>query len=130
MGWWSRFRESLQSKPRPDPVVRVVDSGFELLSPPDQSVIALVRWSDVVRIQAYKLDLITTDCICLLFEFNGARPPLQISEELGGFADLFGPLSVAFPSISPDWYVEVMKPAFETNRRTLYDAIEPHREVV
>jgi hypothetical protein len=130
MAWWSRFRDALQRKPRPDPVVRVVDGGFELLSPNDQRAMELVRWSDVARIETFKLDLLTTDCICLLFEFSGARASLQVSEEWSGFADLFGPLSNAFPSIPPDWYVEVMKPAFETNRRTLYDASEPHREVV
>jgi hypothetical protein len=122
MGWWSRFRELLQGRPRPEPVIRIVDDGFELVSPGDQSTIALVRWRDVTRIHTYKIDLVTTDCIRLLFEFNGGRAPLQVSEEWRGFADLFAPLSAAFPSIPPDWYVEVMKPAFETNRRILYDA--------
>jgi hypothetical protein len=122
MGWWSRFRDSLQRTPRHDPEIRVVSCGFELVSPLDQSIVALVRWSDVARVVTYKVDLLTTDCICLLFEFNNGSAPLQVSEEWSGFADLFGPLSAAFPSISPDWYVQVMQPAFETNRCTLYDA--------
>ena len=122
MGWWSRFRESFQRRPQPEPVIRVVDGGFELVSPVDQSTIAVVRWRDIARIHTYKVDLVTTDCICLLFEFIGGRSPLQVSEEWSGFADLFVPLGDAFPSIPADWYVEVMKPAFETNRRILYEA--------
>ena len=129
MGWWLRFRESLQRRPKGDPVIRVVDGGFELASA-DQSVVAFVRWSDVRRIQTYKLDLVTTDCICLLFELDGAKVPVQISEEWSGFADLFEPLSLAFPSIPRDWYTEVMDPAFRENRRVLYESSGPHRGVV
>jgi hypothetical protein len=58
----------------------------------------------------------------LLFERRDGAAPVQVSEEWRGFADLFEPLRVAFPSIPEDWYVVVMKPAFERNQRVLYDA--------
>ena len=60
-----------------------------------------------------KVDLATTDCICLTFEFNNGMAPLQVSEEWAGFAELFGPLAAAFPTIPPEWYAEVMTPAFK-----------------
>ena len=62
-------------------------------------------------------------------ELDDSWTPVQISEEWSGFADLFEPLSLAFPSIPRDWYTEVMDPAFRENRRVLYESNEPHRDV-
>jgi hypothetical protein len=97
----------------------------DVVSPAGGRLLAGVRWPDVVRIQTFKLDLLTTDCIHLLFEFRDDRAPVRISEEWTGFAELFEPLAAAFPSIPPGWYMEVMTPAFETRRRVLYDAGSP-----
>ena len=123
MGWWSRVRASLQPSRKSDPQIRLREGGFDVVSPADGRVLAGVRWVDVARIQTYKLDLLTTDCICLLFEFRDGSPPVQISEEWTGFSDLFEPLAAALPSIPAGWYVEVMSPAFETRRRVLYEAV-------
>lgn len=101
------------------------DEGFDLLDAASQAVIRSVRWADVAKIQTYKLDLLTTDCICLPFELRSGHPPVQVPEEWKGFADLFGPLAAAFPSIPKDWYVNVMTPAFETRQTVLYDAARP-----
>jgi len=130
MGWWSRFRASFRGPRERDPRIRLVDGGLDLVSPVDQRIVASVRWSDVSRIQTYKMDLLTTDCICLLFEFRDGKPPVQISEEWIGFAELFDPLSTAFPSIPADWYMEVMTPAFETKQRVLYEATQAQRRAV
>jgi hypothetical protein len=56
-----------------------------------------------------------------MFELTEGKPPVQVSEEWAGFQELFGPLSTAFPTISGDWYMEVMTPAFETKHKVLYD---------
>lgn len=85
-----------------------------------------MHWADVSRIQTYKIDLLTADCICLLFESRSGQAPVQVSEEWAGFPDLFGPLSAAFPSIPQSWYIEVMSPAFEAKRTVLYDASGMH----
>jgi hypothetical protein len=130
MSLWSRIRSRFARSTVVDPAVRLRDDGFDLVNEPDKAVASTVRWSDVARIQAYKLDLITTDCICLLFEFGLGRAPIQVSEEWPGFADLFGPLSNAFPSIPESWYVEVMSPTFEAKRRVLYDAARSQRPAV
>lgn len=113
---------SLFNKQTPEPTIQVRDDGFALLDPTTGTAIRTVRWADVARIQTYKLDLVTTDCICLLFESRSGGEPTQVSEEWKGFADLFGPLTAAFPTIPKDWYTEVMQPAFETKRTVLYDA--------
>src|SRR3990172_4644415 len=96
---WSRLRSLFGWKRRAYPLIRVTDAGFALLDPNTKAVSRTVRWADVSRIQTYKLDLLTTDCICLLFEFRSGGPPVQVSEDCIGFPDLLAPLSEAFPSI-------------------------------
>jgi hypothetical protein len=130
MAWWSRLRTSLLRRRSPDPIIKLVAGGFDVVAPQDQTIAASVRWAQVTKIQTYKLDLVTTDCICLVFESRDGSP-VQISEEWQGFAELFGPISAAFPSISANWYADVMSPAFERNQRVLYDATKSaHRAVV
>jgi hypothetical protein len=113
---------SVFKRPPADPVIRLLNDGFALLDPGSGVEIRTVHWADVSRIQTYKIDLVTTDCICLLFESRSGAEPTQVCEEWQGFADLFEPLSAAFPTLSKSWYMEVMQPAFETKRTVLYDA--------
>lgn len=126
---WSRIQSFFRRAGRADPLVRVTEEGFDLLDGATQAVIRSVRWTDVAKIQTYKLDLFTTDCICLLFESKSGQPPVQVSEEWKGFPDLFDPLTTAFPSIPKNWYINVMTPAFETKQTVLYDASRPHSTV-
>ncbi len=114
------MRSLFKRKREPDPHVRLVDGGFDLISPVNDGVVGHVRWNELERIQAYKVDLLTTDCICLLFEFRDGKAPIQVSEEWQGFVELFTPMSARFPSISPNWYLEVMAPAFERKQTILY----------
>jgi hypothetical protein len=120
----------LSGRSKRDLGISLVDDGFDLFSPVGSQVVASVRWSNVLRVHTYKVDLVTTDCICLLFEFKDGTAPVQVSEEWPGFAELFGPLCTAFPSISPEWYAEVMTPAFETKHRVLYEATGSHSAAV
>ena len=122
MHLWSRIRSLFKRKREPDPLVRVVDGGFDLVSSLNEGVVGYVRWSQVKRIQTYKVDLLTTDCICLLFEFCDGKPPVQVSEEWQGFSELITPMSMGFPSISKTWYLEVMSPAFERKQKILYES--------
>lgn len=96
-----------------------MDAGFDVLNP-DGSLAASVLWDDVTRIQAYKRDLFTTDCICLLFECGSDQPAVELSEEWQGFSDLLGMLERRFPTIPPSWYVDIMTPAFEARRTVLF----------
>lgn len=121
MSLWSRIRSRV-SRPAPaDPQIRVLGEGFDVVNLANGSVVASVRWPDVTRIQAYKLDLVTTDCICLLFEFGPSRAPVQLPEEWPGFQDLFGPLARRFPAIPESWYVDIMTPAFESKHTVLFE---------
>lgn len=122
MSLWSRLRVHLSRSKPADPLIRLRERGFEIVGMPDGEIKASVAWRDIVRIQAYKLDLVTTDCICLLFEFGEDRAPVQVSEEWPGFVDLFGPLVERFPTISESWYLDIMTPAFEAKRTVLFDS--------
>ncbi len=104
------------------PKIEAGNDGFLLRRPSDDRIIAEVRWSEVLKIVAYKLDLVTTDCIFLLFELSGEQEPVQVSEEWEGFTNLFHPLLRAFPSVPENWYVEVMAPAFQKKYTVLYEA--------
>ena len=125
---WSRLWSRFRLRKEPDPRIVLVDGGIDIVSSSDAQTRASVRWRNVARILTYKVDLLTTDCICLLFEFIDGSPAVQVSEEWGGFDEIFGPLSAAFPTIPSDWYLAVMTPAFEANRRVLYDS-EMHSQL-
>ena len=65
------------------------------MSSRNQDVVTSIRWAEVARIRTFKVDLLTTDCVCLVFEFGNDKPSVLISEEWNGFDELFGPLSAA-----------------------------------
>jgi len=131
MSLWS-FIRSRFSRPAPaDPQIRLKDDGFDVVAASGEAIIASVRWAEVARIQAYKLDLVTTDCICLLFEFTSPSASLQVSEEWMGFNEIFSPLTQHFPAIPESWYEDIMMPPFEEKRTVLYDAsVHPRAAVV
>ena len=121
MSWWLNLLDRFKGQRISELEIRVVPGGFELVSTNDQTVTSAVRWKDISRIQTYKIDLVTMDCICLLFEFPGEQAPLEILEEWSGFNELLGPLAEAFPSVPEGWYAKVMQPPFEENRVTLFE---------
>ena len=120
MGWLQDLIGHFGRHSPPEPrTVRLRPDGFELLGP-DDTTAGSVRWQDVERIRTQKLDLYTTDCIVLDFDLRGGTV-VRVSEEWPGFADLFGPLQAAFPTLSPHWYFEVMMPAFAANPALLFE---------
>lgn len=101
------------------PHIVLEPDGFAIVTPDGQR--HPIRWASVTRVGAYKQDLITTDEIILVFEV--AEFPdrtLEVSEELPGFQDLFGTMEREL-GISPDWYMEIILPAFEPTPRVLLD---------
>lgn len=87
-----------------------------------------IRWDQIDRITTYKLDLLTTDCICLLFEGRFDLSPYQIHEEMIGFGQVFQALRDAFPGIPKSWCLDVATPAFERNETVLFDREEAANE--
>jgi hypothetical protein len=120
MTLWSQFLSRFGRQRPADPLIRPTHGGFSLIQDNSQAVLRTVLWSSVAKIQTYKRDFLTTDCICLLFELQSADPPVQVSEEWDGFADLLASMSKALPTIPANWYVEVMTPPFAEKRTLLY----------
>jgi len=122
MNVWQRIKSFFKRGLHSGPEIHMTETGFALLDADTRAAIRTVGWTDISRIQTYKLDLLTTDCICLLFGVGSTdEQPVQISEEWKGFSELLVGLPRAFPSIPANWYAEVMTPAFGTNLTVLYE---------
>lgn len=124
MSLWSRIRSRYSRPESADPQIRLKDDGFDVVGVRDGEVIASLQWGDVTRIETYKIDRFTTDCICLFFERGPGAPPVELSEEWPGFQELFRPLAQRFPAIPESWYVDIMTPAFEAKRTVLFSRSE------
>jgi hypothetical protein len=89
----------------------------------DGTVVPGFRWSEVTRIETYKLDLLTYDEVALLF--TTADGCFEILESQTGFKDSFAQLEQQF-GLSSEWYFQVMEHAFVTNHRVLYQKESPN----
>jgi hypothetical protein len=122
---WSRARAAFGTGPAlpgPNRTLTLTATGFEVADDLTGRAEAVARWDEITRIRTYKVDLVTTDCICLLFE-RAAAEPLQVSEEWNGFVDLMEMMRERFPTIPSDWYEAVMQPPFERNETTLFEMV-------
>ena len=78
-----------------------------------------LKWAAIERIVGYKLDLMTTDEICLDI-FSGSWK-ITYSESLPGWYQLLIKLQQVFPSIPANWDGHIMQPPFATNYTVLYE---------
>lgn len=67
---------------------------------------------------AYKLDLFTTDEICIDIVYNNRQ--ITVNEETPGWYQFVEKIKLIFPSIRDNWEAEVVHPAFETNLTIIY----------
>ena len=77
-----------------------------------------MRWDELVKISAYKLDWLTIDEIRLVFVADSGGT-MQISEEHQGFPQLFEALQEHIPGFLDGWG-QVMQPAFARNETILF----------
>jgi hypothetical protein len=78
-----------------------------------------MRWAEVHRATAFKRDLFTVDCICLLF----ARlddTGLELGEEMAGWRSFVAALPLHLPGCHDDWFSTVAFPAFAPNPTEIY----------
>ena len=97
--------------------LKIYDHGFEISGGKDAQNF---QWKDVEVIFGFKLDLMTTDEICLDLFFTDHRS-IRLPESMHGWDIFNGSLRFHFPSISDSWEYEFVKPPFETNLTLLYD---------
>jgi hypothetical protein len=77
-----------------------------------------VEWSAVTRIEASKVDLLTTDEVRI--EFVIGDRSCVASEDDAGWEQLMSRLRTRFP-VSESWRGNVLRPPFATNRAVLWD---------
>lgn len=85
-----------------------------------------INWLDVELITSYKLDLFTTDEICVDIIFKEGK--LTFPESSPGWYQLFTKLKEQFPSISKNFPSQIMQPPFATNYTVLFE--RDAREVI
>lgn len=78
-----------------------------------------IQWRDIQKITAYKVDLFTTDEICM--EIILVQDSVTISEEVIGWPAFSAAVLQQFPSIPKDWEWVIAQPAFAANYTVLYE---------
>lgn len=78
-------------------------------------------WAQVIEIVAYKMDLFTTDEICL----DVILPSFMftLTESHAEWDVLTKSMEETFPSIGADWFSKAMFPAFATDAMTIYKKV-------
>lgn len=77
-----------------------------------------IKFSDIIRRDAYKIDLITTDEIRLEIVLENFQ--FTITEETPGWNCFIEKLKEVFDTILKEWDGVITKPAFSTNHTTIY----------
>ncbi|MBX3242030.1 MAG: hypothetical protein KIT80_13665 [Chitinophagaceae bacterium] len=81
-----------------------------------------IKWTDIERLRAYKVDLMTTDEICMDITFNNRW--IMITEETSGWYQFIERLKSVLPEINNDWEALVLKSLFEYDLTTIYERID------
>jgi hypothetical protein len=79
-----------------------------------------IQWTEIQSILGYKLDLLTTDEICLDI-FCDNKISFTVTEETAGWFGFLKRIKEQFPTIEPDWSFNIQSPAFTTNLTLIYD---------
>jgi hypothetical protein len=106
------------SRDLPKREVRFDAEGFSVFVEEEKK--GSVRWSDVVEVFAYKVDLFSVDQICIGFRVESAGTYWWVGEDDVGYREFLEELSRRFPGIRADWFTEVAHPAFAENRTTIW----------
>lgn len=84
-----------------------------------------VGWSEIIRIDAFKVDLLTMDAICLEIRLaSGAA--CVVDDDATGFWELVATIKRALPESRQGWEQAVVHPAFAGNRTVIFGA-EPSK---
>lgn len=106
----------VQKTIQPSKIVSCAE-GFSLYSGEKQ--LSNIRWDQIEKIAAYKLDHITIDLLYLdIRTIAGER--VTIHEFLSGFDEFRKHMEQALPTILPGWWSTVVFPPFEENYTIIY----------
>jgi hypothetical protein len=103
--------------------IRCDEYGFAVIQARAESPVALLNWSAVKIILAYKRDVFAHDLICLAFEPSDGT--IEVNEEMHGWSQLVEALPSVLPGTPPfsDWWGRVAQPPFVTCATTLFQQL-------
>ena len=78
-----------------------------------------IKWTAIERLEAYKVDLMTTDEIRMDIVWGAYQ--FTITEETPGWYQFVERTKKVFPTIPKDWDAVIVQPPFATNFTVLYD---------
>ncbi len=89
------------------PDIRVERDGFELFSKGRSS--AFVRWMEIKEIDAYKVDAVSYDLLCVSFRYRSGDKDLfvEVHEEAAGYRELMCAVETRFP-VKQNWWREAV----------------------
>ena len=116
----------LQSPPREYSLEITFDTaGFQLasLKQTDQKPI-FISWNEITRITAFKRDLFTVDCICLMINTADSKE-LELNEDMKGWSEFTESIEKFLSGSRPfsEWFFQVAHPAFETNPTEIFSKL-------
>jgi hypothetical protein len=97
-------------------IFRYTETGFAITLTDTKNI----EWKKIQSIFAYKLDLMTTDEICIDI-FCDDNISFRVTEKTAGWFVFLERLKEQFPTVEEDWNVSITHPAFATNLTLLYD---------
>lgn len=116
--------------PNPDPAadspldakhkIAIDERGVELIAVSPRSRVWRIEWADVQEIAGWKDDCGTYDKICLGFRIGKEQEFDWCDENQRGWHQLLDELEQRFSIKSPDWWMEISVPAFETKWTVLW----------
>jgi hypothetical protein len=92
-------------------------NGFEL---PINEELNKISWNEINKMTAYKIDLLTSDEICLFVQAKNGKQ-FEITESTKGWFQFIQKIKEQFPNISKTWEIEIANPAFERKETELYN---------
>ncbi|HTB83348.1 MAG TPA: hypothetical protein VK742_06815 [Candidatus Sulfotelmatobacter sp.] len=98
------------------------DTGFKLASLKQKEETPIfILWNEIVQATAFKRDLFTVDCICLLIK-NRDSKELELNEDMKGWPEFIESLEKFLPKSKPfsEWLFQVASPAFEANPTEIF----------
>ena len=93
------------------------DKGFIVKTESGEKVI---EWTEITKLTGFKRNYFTTDCICLIVEYDNDQR-FEITEEHYGWFQFLENSKKAFPTIDKSWEIEISTPAFDTNMTIIFD---------
>jgi hypothetical protein len=117
----TRSGKSMPPRKQSDYGIFIDATGFSVSRTGGTAPLLSVAWSDVLRLTAFKRDLLIVDCICMAIATRDGRT-IEVNEEMVGW-DAF---TEALPRYLPgsgqwvDWFWQVAFPAFATNETQIF----------